>query len=146
MEVIKKISNGIYQWVLDTFTEDYSVIYQYDGGGKGMLWCFWALMAVSLVAVLIYYFAIIKGNQNMATRVNYLTTFVLGIVTVVVVDIVVLKLCQQGNESPFFTMNLLKMCLLNVVYYIVMFEVWSLAFRSYSDDPKRDLISCFKNK
>ena len=146
MEVIKKISTGIYQWILDTFTEDYSVIYQYDDGGKGMLWCFWALMAVSLAAVLVYYFVIVKGDQNRATRLNYLTTFVLGIVTIVVVDIVVLKLCQQGNECPFFTMNLLKMCLLNIAYYIILFEAWSLAFRGLSEDPKRDIFSCFKNK
>ena len=145
MEIFKKISNAIYQWILNPDTDDYSVIYQYDDGGKGMFWCFWILMAVSLASVLIYYFVIVKGNQDNASRKNYLTTFVLGLITLIVVNIVVLKLCQSGNECDLFTMNLLKINLIDIVYYTILFEVWSLVFKGMSEDPNRDLISCFQN-
>ena len=145
MEIFRKISNAIYQWILDQNAEDYSVIYQYEDGGKGMLWCFWILLAVSLLSVLMYYFVIVKGNQDNASRKNYLITFVLGLITLIVVNIVVLKLCHDGSDVSFFTMNLLKINFIDIVYYTILFEVWSLVFKGMSEDPNRDLISCFKN-
>lgn len=140
MKTLCKISAILFDWLLNS-NESYKLYQNDNGGGYGMLCCFLVLLAISVGAAAFYYF-IIAAKEKGRSRTNYVTTFILGMITLVVVNILVLKIRHEGAgySFSFFTTNLLKINIAAVVYYIALFEIWSLVFRPLSRDSWRDLL------
>lgn len=90
----------------------------------GFMYAFIFLLAISFIAAAIFYFGVSKTVVN-ANKKNYWTIFGLGLFVLIIVTIVGLKLIF-GNGPGYFCMNLFKLNLLNAVYYVILYEVWSL--------------------
>jgi hypothetical protein len=139
------ISEAFYKWVLNKRPgSGYSELWQNGYNlGSGMARAFLFLILVSLVAVLIYYFVVSKKPIN-ATIKNYLITCLIGYVTLVVVNIVALKLITKAPIELIFSINMLWVCIVDILYYLVFFELFSLCFKKLSNAPHIDLIGIFK--
>lgn len=139
------ISEAIYKWVLNKRPgSGYSELWQNGHNlGCGMAWAFLFLIIVALVAVLIYYYGISK-NPESATKKNYLITCLIGYITLVVVNIVALKLITKAPVELIFSKNMLWVCVIDILYYLVLFELFSLAVKNWSNARHIDLISIFK--
>ncbi len=142
--IIHSISKTAFDWALsntaDTWNKFYSVGAEkyYDGKDWGLIF----LLAISLVAVLIYFFVIAQKMKD-ATDTNYLTIYGLGIVLLLAFNCFVIPNCVTPKFpiKDIWDLNLLYFCLIDILYYTLLFEVWSLLFRGLSKDTNRDLIS-----
>ena len=126
----------IYDWVLDVSEGDprgslFREIFSNDGqGGHGQEYCLWFLIIVSFLTAAIFYFGIAKNIQN-ATKKNYLSTYVMGYICLVAINYVGMQLIVDANVLTSF--NMVKVCLVDILYYTILFEVASLIFKQFSD-------------
>ena len=126
---MEKLSFYLYDWILEKGGAFHQV-YE-NNGGRGMFWAFVFLLAVSIIAAAIFYFGVSKTIEK-ANKKNYWTVFLLGMLTLVIVTVVGLRLITGYAKPDFWSMNLLKLNLINIAYYLVLFEVWSLVFMPMS--------------
>ena len=143
-----KISNFLYQWVMDVNEGNprgslYRAIFSNDGkGGHGMEYCLFFLLGVSIVTAAIYYFGISSNIQN-ATKKNYLATYIMGFICLAVINYVGMQLIVR-DVNVLTSFNMVKVCLIDAVYYTVLFEVSSLAMKGFSKAGDIHLLSLFK--
>lgn len=145
-----KLSNFLYQWVLDASEGTnprgslYTAIFSNDGikGGHGMEYCFFFLVILSILTSGVFYYVIASNIQN-ATKKNYVITWIMGYICLVVINYVGMQLVVDVNVLSSF--NMVKLCLIDAIYYTAFFEVWSLIMKGYSKAGDIDLLSILKN-
>ena len=144
-----KISNFLYQWVMDASEGNprgslYRAIFSNDGqgGGHGMEYCLFFLLIVSIVSAAIFYFGIASNIQN-ATKNNYLSTYIMGFICLAVINYVGMQLIVE-DVNVLTSFNMVKVCLIDIVYYTVLFELASLLMKGLSQAGDIHLLSLFK--
>ena len=143
-----RISNFLYQWVMDASEGDprgslYRAIFSNDGqGGHGMEYCLFFLIIVSILTAAIFYFGIASNIQN-ATKKNYLATYIMGFICLAVINYVGMQLIVE-DVNVLSSFNMVKVCLVDAVYYTILFELASLAMKSFSKAGDIHLLSLFR--
>lgn len=145
MTFFQNIAKAIYQWVLNVRTDDFQSVWAIGTKpcGNGMTTGLAILLIVALFFVLAYYFVIASSVDN-ATKPNYLYTFITGVITLVVVNIVVLAFLT--DRSKVFTLNMLKFNLIDILYFILLYEVLSLIVKDMSNASNIHLFGLLKSK
>ena len=128
-----KLSDLLYKWVLKApgHAEYHQVYDNSMTGGHGMMWTFIFLLVISIVAAAIYYFVVCNSVVN-ATKKNYWTVCALGLLTLIITTIVGLRLISGYNAPTYWSSNLFMINLVNILWYAILFEVWSLVFKPMS--------------
>lgn len=145
VNIIHKISGPIFDWVLTKTSTTYQALYavvsnedHYDGRDWGLIF----MLLVCLAAVLVYYFGVASNLRN-ATRANYLIVWGLGIVTILLLNCFVIPniITPKFSIGKIWDLNLLRFCLIDIVYYSIVYEVFSFVFMGISRDKHRHLIN-----
>lgn len=147
--IIHSISKPIYSWVLEKSSETYANFYavgspqHWDGRDWGLIF----LLAISLVAVLVYYFIVASQLKN-ANSTNYYIVYGLGIFTLILVDCCLIPnlVTPKCPIREVMDLNMLWFCCSSVLYYTVMYELFSLIFMTLSRDKHRHLIGILFGK
>lgn len=143
--LFETISTFLYKWLLNQRGESFRTVWK-NGHSQpdGMMWTLVFVLCVSLIVALIYYFAVVKSNASNDTKSNYLMTYILGYVALVAVTFVGLPLLiTKISISHLLSLDMLMVCVANIVYYSLFFELWSLLFKKYVHS-NTDLITIFK--
>lgn len=107
---------------------EYHQVYEnVQGANFGMMWAFVFLLVVSISAAAIYYFVVSQSIEK-ANKKSYWTVCGLGLFTLIIVTVVGLRLISGYNAPDYWSVNLLKLNLFNIVYYAIFFELWSIVF------------------
>ena len=132
-ELAIRLSEILYKWVLAApGHKEYHQVYEnVQGASFGMMWTFVFLLAVSIIAAAVFYFGVSRTVVN-ANKKNYWTVCGLGLLTLVIASVVGLRLISGYNGPEYWSVNLLKLNLVNAAYYLVFFEIWSLVFMPMS--------------
>lgn len=128
-DLLIKLSDLLYKWVLKApGHHEYHQVYENaQGGGYGMMYALIFVLVISIVAAAIYYFLVCSSVEN-ANKKNYWIIVGLGALALVIAVVVGLRLITGYNKSDYFGVNLLMLSLMSLVYYALLFEVWSLVF------------------
>lgn len=138
-----RVSFFLYQWTGIVNATENNFVEVFGHEGHGLEYCFLFLFGVSLVFTLIFYFGM-ATNVNNATPKNYLLTMLMGYIVLVATNYFGFATIF-GNEC-ISSMNLLKVSLIDILYYAILFELFSLAFKNMSNASNIDLISILFNK
>ena len=138
----ERLSSFMYGWMMDATEESYNEVLS-SQGGHGMEYCLFFLLGISLVFTLIYYFGVAADIRH-ATPKNYLLTMVMGYIVLAAVNY--LGIATLFSNDALASFNLVKITLIDIVYYIVLFEVFSLMFKNMSKASGVDFISILFNK
>lgn len=132
-DLLVKISEMLYKWVLEApgHPAYHSVYDNVQNGNYGMMWTLVFLLIISIAAAAIYYFVISDRIEN-ATKKNYFTILCLGLLSLVIVTVVGLRLISGYNKADFFDSNLIMINLVNLLYFVVFYEIWSVIFMPFS--------------
>ena len=132
-DLLIKLSDILYKWVLKApGHHEYHQVYENaQGGGYGMMYALIFLLVISIVAAAIYYFGVCRSVDN-ANKKNYWIICGLGALALAITTVVGLRLITGYNKSDFFGVNLLMLTLSSLVYYVALFEIWSLIFMPMS--------------
>ena len=147
-EFTRRISRFLYQWVMDVKEGNppgtlFKEIFSNDsGGGHGMEYCLFYLVIVSLVTAAIFYYVVASNIQN-ATKKNYITSFVVGFVCLVVINYLATQIILPG-VNVLKSFNMVKVCLVDIVYYTLAFELWSLLMKDFSKAGGLHLLTAIK--
>lgn len=139
-----KISNFLYKWVLDKDEGNprgslYQAIFSNDGrNGHGMEYCLFFLLCVSIITAFIYYYVVAANIQN-ATKKNYFTTYIMGYICLWIINYLGLQMVVDANV--FASFNLVKICLIDALYYSVLFGISSACMKSKSKAGDIDLFT-----
>ena len=144
MEFLNNLSNLMYSWILNPRLDGYREVFQnIHGGGYGMRYSLIVLLVVALLFVLLFYFGI-STHADAANKKNYMMTIILGGITLLVATVVVLAFLT--DKSLMFNLNLLYLLLIDIVYFIILYEVFSLIFKGMSKNARNiDMFSLFRN-
>lgn len=148
LNLFEKISElpVVFGKALNTTNDDYHFFQNgfEKNSHNGMEYLTIAFFVVSLLFCLYFYFIQAKKLSN-ATRKNYIIIFLLGLFTLIVVDFVLMA-TFVGHTSVFSDANMYKALIISSVWYCVLYQIYSWFFKSMSNVPYLDLISCFKRK
>lgn len=146
-ELCIKISNGLYSWALDTYPgKGYREIFENGPkGGHGMEYGLYILLLVSLFFVVAFYYGVCARDADNATKKNYLTVLLLGMITLVFVNYVALTLLT-GYYNTLFNMNMFAFNLLDLVYFVLLYQLWSWLLKDKSNAPNIDLYTILFKK
>jgi hypothetical protein len=139
VKIFQTLAYWMYNFVLTASGyADYTGMYQNVQGKYGMTWGFVFMLGLSILFAAVYYFGVVSKLKN-ATSANYLTVFFLGMLAMLVVNAFVLPRIT-GFAGSVWTRNLLCYCLIDIVYYTVFYELWSLLFMPLSKDTGHHLL------
>lgn len=132
-ELLIRLSDLLYKWILEApGHKEYHQVYEnVQNGGCGMMWTFLFLLVISIAAASVYYFVVSNSVVN-ANKRNYFTVGVLGLFALIVATVVGLRLITGYNDAAYWSSNLVRINLLNIVYYAIFYEVWSLIMMPFS--------------
>ena len=137
----ERISSFLYEWGIDATENNFVEVFGHEG--HGMEYCLYILIGISLLFPLIFYFFIAKDVNN-ATPKNYLLMMLMGYIVLAAVNYLVIATIF-GNELLSST-NLFWITILDIVYYILLFELWSWVFKGMSNASNICLYSILFNK
>lgn len=132
-ELLIRLSDLLYKWILEApGHKEYHQVYEnVQNGGYGMMWTFVFLLVISIAAAAVYYFVVSSQAVN-ANKRNYFTVCLLGLFALIVATIVGLRLITGYNDAAYWSSNLVRINLLNILYYAIFYEVWSLIMMPFS--------------
>lgn len=105
-------------------------------GNSGFSYLFWLLIVVSGLTAVVYYYGI-AAKAASATKQNYIVSSILGLITLLVFNFLFLflfcdfKECLQSKIMWLIT-------LLDIVYYFICHELWSLLIKDGIPFVNRD--------
>lgn len=140
MSLIEKISEILYAWLLNARDADYKFYQNGHGYGNGLEYLCIALFIVPLLFSLYFYF-IQAQKLSYATRNAYLVICGLGLLTLIVASYVIMY-TFVGFESVFTDSNMLKIMLADIIYYAILYQLYSWFMKGASNVPNLDLWSC----
>lgn len=136
MKTIERLAEFFYGYFIDLKHE----LFQIDNCHAT---CLLFLLIVSFLTVIIYYF-VVDSNARNATPKNYLLSALMGYV--ILVAITFLGLATITSKDVFVT-DIFIICGVNIIYFVLLFEIWSLIFKGMSKNSKNiDFISVIFNK
>lgn len=149
-DLTKSVSEFLYDWILnidETGDGDrnlYHEIFANDGEycGHGMEYCLFFLLGISILAALCFYF-VISRDITKATKKNYIITCVVGYICLVVTNYFGLDYLTDVDGEVFYSFNVFKVCLIDILYYAILLECWSLLMKSRSNAGNIDLLKVF---
>ena len=109
--------------------------------GHGKEYCFYILLLVSIIFVLMFYFGVARKVQN-ATKQNYRGIFVMGYITLVILNCVCIA--TFVSPSAVVTFPMLQICVWDILWYSIFYEVCSLLVKVYSNAQNLHLLNCWK--
>ena len=118
ISLLSDISRAIYAWVLNANAPDFTYLQNAVSGGYG-----------------------IASQAVKATKQNYIVVFILSLLTMWVLDYVIIY-AVAGMDDP-LTWNMLKLNLVNSVYFAFMYEIWSWFLKGGSKAPNIDRLTCW---
>lgn len=107
----------------------------------GKEYSFYFLLLLSIAFVLVYYFGVASKVQN-ATKQNYRGIFIMGYITLVVLSCV--GMASFVSPSAVATLPMLEICLWDILWYSVLYEVFSLLVKGWSNAQNIHLWNCWK--
>ncbi len=140
-KLTERISSFLYNWQVDATENNFVEVFGHEG--HGLEFCLFFLLGVSLVFAIIFYLVIAK-NVNNATPKNYFLMMLMGYIVLVATNYLGFATIY-GNEVISST-NLLKVSVVDILYYVVLFEAWSWVFKGMSNASNISLISILFNK
>ena len=140
MSLIEKISEIMYAWLLNARDADYKFFQNGHGYHNGMEYLSITLFIVPLLFSLYFYFVQAKKLSN-ATRNAYLIICGLGLLSLIVASYVVM-FSFVGYESIFTDTNMFKIVIADIVYYAILYQLYSWFMKGASNVPNLDLWSC----
>lgn len=143
----ENISNAMYEWVLDPTSETFGmydkVFANFPNGGYGIEKCFFFMLAVGILSSAIYYFVVAASSIN-ATKKNYIIMCVMGYIFLVFTNYIGLSFFTEGGSEVWTSLNMLKIAAVDILYYLIVFELASLLMKSFSKAPNIHLFTVFK--
>ena len=144
-----RLSDGIYEWLLnqddpESFTSLFSNAT--PTYGHGIEYSFFFLLIASVLSAVAFYF-VIANNIQAATKRNYVITWLMGYICLVVINFAGLAvLCPDGLDYIFHEQffNMVRICFIDFFYYTIIFEIWSLLFKGASKAGDIHLLTVFK--
>jgi hypothetical protein len=119
----------LYAWALDTRAANFNIFVSGNEGGNGAFYLFLLAVGVPLIVTAIYYFVLVKSSINNDTENNYLACFVVGLFATILGGLLLLTKFS-GGQSLWADSNFWMATLVNSLYYIVLFELFSYLFMS----------------
>ncbi len=135
----KKLSEVVYFFIKLKGEDNINWFGSMSGHGKE--YCFYFLLLLSLVFVLVYYFIVASKVQN-ATKQNYRGIFIMGYITLAVLSCV--GIAAFVSPSAVATLPMLQICLWDLLWYTLLYESWSLLFKGWSNAQNIHLTNCWK--
>ena len=108
--------------------------------GHGKEYCFYILLLVALSFALAFYFGVASKVQN-ATKQNYRGMYIMGYIALVILSCI--GMAVFVTPSAVKTLPMLEICLCNIFWYSVLFEVFSLLFKDLSKAQGVHLLNCW---
>lgn len=133
MDVLHTISKTAYNWGLFERTgemRDSAELFLRNLGNthlSGFSLCFLLLMSSAAIFSAVYYFMLVKPQASNDTTKNYLLISLLGLIFLWVANFVSFKLII--NQNMFVDRNMLWVCLIDIVYYVLFFQLFSWLFK-----------------
>lgn len=138
MNFLRTIADTIFSWVLDANGESFNVIMNNDV----LLWHLIALFVITTASVLVFYYVVAKEVIN-ATKKNYLTVFVLGLLVLWLVDYFVISTIID-DFSYTWTLNNFYLSAINSLYYAILYGIISWFAKEGSNAKHISLWSIIK--
>ena len=107
----------------------------------GKEYCLYCLLLVSLIFAFVFYRGVAKNVQN-ATMQNYRGIYFMGYITLVVLSCI--AIAAMVTPAAVFTLPMLEICLWDIFWYSLLFEVCSLCLKHYSNAQGIHLLNCWK--
>lgn len=138
MELISTIADNLFSWVLeDNSTEAYKAIFDSDV----LSWVLIALFVVAIATAMIFYYGVAKIAAN-ATKKNYIVVFLLGLLVLWLTNLIIVPTIVD-DWSYAFDMDYIFVCLIDTVYYAILYEIVSLFAKDGSNAKHIHLLNCF---
>lgn len=137
MEFLSTIAEALFGWILDANSDDYGTIVNSDV----LPWVLISLLVVSIATAMSFYYGVAKIAAN-ATKKNYIVVFLLGLLVLWLANLVIVPTIVD-DWSYAFEMNNILICLIDSVYYIVLYEIVSLFAKDGSNAKHIHLLNCF---
>lgn len=144
MNIFASLSEFVFSFLMNTRADDYEHFQNGPAYGGGMEYLFIALLLVPMAFCAVYYFGVAQKLAN-GTKKNYLVVFLIGFLTLWVLNFVIMA-TMSGMRNPFGSLNMWKINLVEIIYYPVLYQVYSWFMKSGSKVRNTDLISCLSNK
>lgn len=144
MRIFETLSEIVYSHVLNTRANDYHFFQNGHNYGNGLEYLFLALLIVPLCFCVYFYFVQASKLAN-GTKKNYMIIFLLGFLTLLVVDFVLMSTCA-GHRNALTSGNMWKINIIDVIYYPIVYQLYSWFLKGMSNVPNVHLISCFSKK
>lgn len=135
----KKMSEFVYYFV--KLKGDDNIAWFGNMQGHGKEYCFYFLLLISLAFVLVFYFGVASKVQN-GTKQNYRGIYIMGYITLVVFSCI--GIAAFVTPSAVMTLPMLEICLWNILWYSILYEVFSLLFKDLSKAQGLHLLNCWK--
>jgi len=135
----KKLSEVTYYFV--KLKGDDNILWFGNMQGHGKEYCFYFMLLLSIVFALVFYFGIASNVQN-ATKQNYRGIYFMGYITLVVLSCI--GIAAFVTPSAVMSMPMLEICLWDILWYSIVFEVTSLLFKDLSNAQGLHLLNCWK--
>lgn len=125
----KNLSGLLYEFMLDPreggSTDSFNVIFV---NNNGLEWCLFFLLGVSLIFAFLYY-CVIAAKASGATIGNYIYMYVAGYVALCLITLLGLSALVNGEASVLTSFNVWKICIINILWYTILYEIISLLFK-----------------
>lgn len=143
--ILETFSNWMYQWLLNQRGDCFKAIWKNGKNAPdGMMWTLVFVICVSLLTAFVYYVIFVKNDANNDKKKNFIMFFVIGYVALVTTTIVGLPLViSKITMAQLFTLDTLKVCLLNIAYYSLFLELWCLLLKDFVHS-NMDVLTLFK--
>lgn len=144
MNAFASLSELIFSFMMNTRAADYEHFQNGPAYGGGMEYLFIVLLLVPLAFAATYYFGVAQKLAN-GTKKNYLVVFLIGFLTLWMLNFVVMATAAD-LRNPFSSGNMWKINLIEIIYYPIVYQLYSWFMKSASKVKNIDLISCLSNK
>lgn len=136
MEFLSTIAEALFGWILVANADDYGTIVNSDV----LPWVLITLFIVAIAAAMTFYYGVAKIAAN-ATKRNYIVVFLLGLLVLWLANLVIVPTIVD-DWSYAFEMNNILICLIDSVYYVVLYEIVSLFAKDSSNAKHIHLLNC----
>ena len=140
-KLTERISSFLYNWRVDATENNFVEVFGHEG--NGLEFCLFFLLGISIAFTAIFYFGIAKNVKN-ATPKNYLLMMLMGYIVLVATNYLGFATIY-GNEV-LSSHNLLMISVVDLFYYVILFEALSWAAKGMSNASNISLILILFNK
>ena len=137
MEFFSLIGDTLFGWVLDANSSDYGTILNLEVPA----WIFIMLVVITVATVMTFYYGVAKNVAN-ATKKNYFTVFLLGLLVVWLANLIIIPTIVDDWDYALGLNNIL-MSLVDSLCYAILYEIISLFAKENSNARHIHLFNCF---